>query len=127
MRKFVLVLAVALALSAAACSKSPKDRLQGKWLGDSISNTSPEQNAEVSAWVKGTSLEFNGERMTVTIPAEQPRSGEFKVAKAEGKTLTVSVTREGGSDSTLLVLNDDATQLQWDVGEGRQITMTRVK
>jgi endonuclease YncB( thermonuclease family) len=127
MRKFVLVLAVALSLCTAACSKSPKDRLQGKWLGDSISNISPEHNAEVASWVKGTSLEFTGERMTVTVPAEQPRSGQFKVAKVEGKKVTVAVTREGGADTTLLVLNDDATSLQWDVGEGRQITMTRLK
>jgi hypothetical protein len=127
MRKFVLVLAVALSLCTAACSKSPKDRLQGKWLGDSISSTAPEQNAEVAAWVKGTSLEFSGERMTVTIPAEQPRSGEFKVTKVDGKKVTVSVTREGGADTALLVLNDEATALQWDVGEGRQITLTRLK
>ncbi len=127
MRKFVLVLALALSLATVGCSKSPKDRLQGKWLGDSISNISPEQGAEVSAWVKGTSLEFTGERMTVTIPAEQPRSGEFKVTKAEGKQLTVAVSREGGADSALLVLNDEGTSLQWDVGEGRQITMTRLK
>jgi hypothetical protein len=127
MRKFVLFLALGLSLAAAACSKSPKDRLQGKWLGDSIISSTPEQNAEVAAWVKGTSLEFSGERMTVTIPAEQPRSGEFKVTKVDGKKVTVSVSREGGADTALLVLNDDAASLQWDVGEGRQITLTRVK
>jgi hypothetical protein len=126
MRKSLIMLALALPLCTAACAKSPKDRLQGKWLGESISNIDAEQGAEVSAWVKGTSLEFSGERMTVTIPAEQPRSGEFKVAKVDGSKLTVAVTREGGSDTALLVLADDGS-LQWDVGDGRAITMARLK
>ncbi|MBI5532615.1 MAG: hypothetical protein HY898_07870 [Deltaproteobacteria bacterium] len=126
MRKSPVFLALALPLCLVACSKSPKDRLQGKWLGDSINNAEPEQTADVTAWVKGTSLEFKGERMTVTIPAEQPRSGEFKVAKVDGKKVVLAVNREGGADSTTLVFADDGS-LQWDVGEGRFITMTRLK
>ena len=126
MRKSLVVLALALPLCTLACSKSPKDRLQGKWLGDSISNIGPEQTADVTAWVKGTSLEFSGERLTVTIPAEQPRSGEFKVAKVDGKKVTLAVNREGGSDAATVVFADDGS-LQWDVGEGRFITMTRLK
>jgi len=126
MRNSFVVLALALPLCTLACSKSPKDRLQGKWLGDSISSISPEQTADVTAWVKGTALEFKGDRMTVTIPAEQPRSGEYKIAKAEGKQLTLAVNREGGSDTTTLAFADDGS-LQWDVGEGRVITMTRLK
>lgn len=126
MRKSLVVLALALPLCTVACSKSPKDRLQGKWLGDTINNVEAEQTADVTAWVKGTSLEFKGERMTVTIPAEQPRSGEFKVAKVDGKKVVLAVNREGGADSTTLVFADDGS-LQWDVGEGRTITMTRLK
>ena len=126
MRKSVVVLALALPLCGLACSKSPKDRLQGKWLGDSINNLSPEQTADATAWVKGTSLEFTGDRMVVTIPAEQPRGGEFKIAKVDGNKLTLAVNREGGSDTTTLAFANDGT-LQWEVGEGRSITMTRLK
>jgi hypothetical protein len=126
MRKSVLVLGLAFPLCMLACSKSPRDRLQGKWLGDSVSNLGAEQSAEATAWVKGTALEFSGDRMTVTIPAEQPRSGEFKIAKVEGKKLTLSINREGGSDSTTLAFADDGS-LQWDIGQGRQVLMTRLK
>lgn len=127
MRKSALVIAaLALPLCTAACSKSPRDKLQGKWLGDSISNVSPEQSAEVTAWVKGTSLEFNGDRVTVTIPAEQPRSGEYKVAKVEGKKVTLAIAKEEGSDSAALAFADDGS-LQWDVGEGRMVSLTHVK
>ena len=126
MRNSVVVLALALSLCGLACSKSPKDRLQGKWLGDSISNVNPEQSAEITSWVKGTSLEFSGDRVTVTIPAEQPRSGEFKVAKVEGKKVVLAVSREGGSDTTTLAFAEDGA-LQWEVGDGRSISMTRLK
>ncbi|HQP34364.1 MAG TPA: hypothetical protein PLI95_04275 [Polyangiaceae bacterium] len=122
----LLIAALALPLCTAACSKSPRDKLQGKWLGDSISNVSPEQNAEATAWVKGTSLEFSGDRVTVTIPAEQPRSGDFKVAKAEGKKVTLSVAKEGGEDTATLAFADDGS-LQWDIGEGRMVALTRTK
>lgn len=122
----LVVVALALPLCTAACSKSPRDKLQGKWLGDSISNVSPEQSAEVTAWVKGTSLEFNGDRVTVTIPAEQPRTGDFKVAKVEGKKVTVSIAKEEGADTAALAFADDGS-LQWDVGEGRMVSLTHVK
>jgi hypothetical protein len=126
MRKSVVLLALALSVSALACSKSPKDRLQGKWLGDSVTNVSPEQSADVTAWVKGTSLEFAGDRMVVTVPAEQPRGGEFKVAKVDGRKLSVAVAREGGSDTTTLTLAEDST-LHWDIGEGREVVLARLK
>ena len=125
MRSLTL-LALTLCVFSAACSKSPKDRLQGKWLGESISNVDPEQNAEAVAWVKGTALEFSGQRMTVTIPAEQPRSGEFKITQAEGNKLTLSVASQEGTDTAELALAEDGT-LQWDVGEGRAVTLTRLK
>lgn len=126
MRRIIVLSAAVLSLSALSCSKSPRDRLQGKWLGDSIANVTSEQTADVMAWVKGTSLDFSGDRMTVTIPAEQPRSGEFKVAKAEGNRLTVQVTREGGTDTARLVMADETT-LRMDVGAGREIVLTKLK
>jgi hypothetical protein len=101
--------------------------LQGKWLGDSMTNVTPEQNAEVTAWVKGTSLEFAGDKMTVTVPAEQPRTTEFKVAKVDGNKVVLAWAREGGaSEAARLVLAENDT-LRLDVGEGREIALTRLK
>jgi hypothetical protein len=121
-------LALALTLPAAAgCEKSPKDRLQGRWLGDSVDSVPTAQMQKATGWVKGTAIEFQGNKVTVTIPAETPRSGTFKVAKAEGDTLLVSFLREeGGRDEAEMQLVGDQT-LRWRIGTGREIVMLKAK
>jgi hypothetical protein len=121
-------LALAISLPAAAgCEKSPKDRLQGRWLGDSIENVPATQLQKATGWVRGTAMEFQGSKVTVTIPAETPRTGTFKVARAEGDTLLVSFLREeGGRDEAELQLVNDQT-LRWRIGTGREIVMLKAK
>src|SRR5271155_5594787 len=73
-------LALAITLPAAAgCEKSPRDKLQGRWLGESIENVPVSQAQKATGWVKGSAIEFSGNKVTVTIPAETPRTGSFKV------------------------------------------------
>jgi hypothetical protein len=121
-------LALAITLPAAAgCEKSPKDRLQGRWLGDSIENIPVAQLPKATGWVKGTALEFQGNKVTVTIPAETPRTGTFKVAKAEGDAMLVSFLREeGGRDEAEFQVVGDHS-LRWNIGSGRQIVLLRAK
>lgn len=129
MRPHVMT-ALALALTLpllAGCDKSPKDRLQGRWLGESIENVSPGQAPKATGWVKGTAFDFQGNKVTVTIPAETPRTGSFKVAKAEGDVLLVSFLRdEGGHDEAELQLVGEK-ELRWRVGQGREIVMLKAK
>jgi hypothetical protein len=121
-------LALALALPVVAgCEKSPKDKLQGRWLGESIENVPSAQLTKSTGWVKGTAIEFTGNKVTVTIPAETPRTGTFKVAKAEGDGLLVSFLRdEGGHDEAEMKLVGDQT-LRWRIGDGREIVMLKAK
>ncbi|MGK4008472.1 hypothetical protein WMF31_38030 [Sorangium sp. So ce1036] len=121
-----LALVLALALPAVAgCSKTPRDRLQGRWLGESIENVPEDQLAKATGWVKGTAIEFNGSKVTVTVPAEMPRRGTFKVTKAEGDQMTVAFLRpEGGLDEAEFRLAADRT-LHWDIGAGRAIVLTK--
>ena len=121
-------LALALTLPAVAgCEKSPKDKLQGRWLGESIENVPSAQLTKSTGWVKGTAIEFTGDKVTVTIPAETPRTGTFKVAKAEGDGMLVSFLRdEGGHDEAEMKLVGDQT-LRWRIGDGREIVMLKAK
>ena len=121
-------LALVLSLSAVAgCDKSPRDRLQGRWLGESIDNVPASQVQKATGWVKGTAIEFSGNKVTVTIPAETPRSGTFKVSRQEGETLMVSFNREeGGHDEAELSLVGDQ-QLRWRIGDGREIVMNKAR
>lgn len=121
-------LALAITIPAAAgCEKSPKDRIQGRWLGESIENVPAAQIQKATGWVKGTAIEFNGAKVTVTIPAEAPRTGSFKVARADGDKLLVSFHREeGGRDEAEMVLVGDQT-LRWRIGDGREIVMLKAR
>ncbi|MCC6553200.1 MAG: hypothetical protein IT372_09295 [Polyangiaceae bacterium] len=120
-------LALALTLPAAAgCSKAPRDRLQGRWYGESITNAPADQAAKATGWVKGTAIEFSGSKATVTIPAESPRSGTFKVARVEGDRVTVAFMRpEGGRDEADFRLDPQDRTLRWDIGAGREVVLRR--
>jgi hypothetical protein len=121
-------LALAITLPAAAgCEKSPKDRLQGRWLGESIENVPVSQVQKATGWVKGSAIEFSGNKVTVTIPAETPRSGTFKVTRKDDSTLLVSFLREeGGRDDAEMQLVGD-NQLRWRIGDGREIVMLKAR
>ncbi len=125
--RLALALAITLSAATAGCAKTPKDRLQGRWLGESIENAPEAQLAKSTGWVKGTAFEFAGNKVTVTIPAESPRSGQFKVTKAEGDRVTVSFLREeGGHDEADFRLVGNET-LRWSIGSGREIVLQKAK
>jgi hypothetical protein len=121
-------LALLIAFPAVAgCAKSPRDRLQGRWLGESIENVPVSQLQKATGWVKGTAIEFNGSKVTVTIPAESPRTGTYTVTRKEGDALLVSFKREeGGRDEAEMALVGDH-QLRWRIGDGREIVMNKAR
>src|SRR5690242_10893197 len=110
-------LALAISLSAVmGCQKTPRDRLQGRWLGEGVESFPVAQVPKATGWVKGTAIEFAGNKVTVTVPAETPRSGTFKVARVEGEKIYVAFARdEGGTDESAFQLVNDTT-MRWDVG-----------
>jgi hypothetical protein len=121
-------LALAITIPATSgCEKSPRDKLQGRWLGEAIDNVPASQLQKATGWVKGTAIEFTGNKVTVTIPAETPRSGTFKVSHHEGDTLLVSFNRdEGGHDEAEMTMVGDQ-QLRWKIGSGREIVMVKAR
>ncbi len=123
----LLAFAVPLLLLT-ACGGGPADKLEGKWVGERIDNVSAEQVARATAWVKATTLEFAGDKLTVTVPTETARKGSYQVAKVDGDKLYLSVHRKDSPtrDETILTLQGDRT-LRWDIGQGREITLVRAQ
>ncbi|EYF03572.1 hypothetical protein [Chondromyces apiculatus] len=122
-----LALATTL-LAVAGCSKSPRDRLQGRWLGESIANAPQDQSARATGWVTGTAIDFSGSKVTVTIPAESPRSGTFKVTKTEGDQVTVAFMRpEGTRDEAQFTLGQEDRTLRWAIGGGQEIVLAKAQ
>ena len=65
--------------------------------------------------------------MTVTIPAESPRTGSFKAIRKDPETLIISFLRdEGGRDEAEMAISGDH-QLKWRVGEGRGIVLVKAQ
>lgn len=124
-----IAIALTLTLPAVAgCSRTPRDRLQGRWQGESIVNAPADQAGAANGWVRGTEIEFNGSKVTVIIPAESPRSGTFKIAKAEGDRVTIAFQRsEGGRDEADFQLTPDDRKLRWDIGGGREILLAKAQ
>ena len=115
-------------LASAGCSGGPADKLEGKWVGERIDNVSAEQVARATAWVKATTLEFAGDKLTVTIPTESARKGTFKVAKVDGDKVVLSVHRKDSAtrDESTFTVQGDKT-LRWDIGQSREITLVRAQ
>ncbi len=120
-----IVLALLALPVLGACDKSPRDRLQGKWRGVSVDRlASAQQQLKADGWVKGTTLEFSGNKVTVAIPAESPRTGTFKVAKVEGDKMTIAFKRpEGGEDASSFRFSQDG-KLVWSLG-GADVVMAK--
>jgi hypothetical protein len=126
-RAHFIALAIAVVVST-GCGAGPIDKLEGKWVGERIDNVSAEQVVRATAWVKATTLEFAGDKLTVTIPTEPARKGTFKVAKVDGDKVVLSVRRKDSPtrDESTFMLQGDKT-LRWDIGQSREITLVRAQ
>lgn len=127
-RAFVLSSLFLLAGSSlAGCGKAPQDKLAGKWVGDRIDNVSADQVARATGWVKGTTFEFEGDKLTVTLPAESPRKGTYKVSRVDGDKMVLSVARPDGSNDQASVTMREDKSLSWDIGQGREVRLVRTQ
>jgi hypothetical protein len=108
-----------------SCSHTPRDRLQGRWVGESVENFAASQVARATGWAKGASLEFRGNRVTVTVPAESPRQGTFMVTAQSPDTVRVSFVRQQGArdDASFQFENDE--RMRWQLGGGRAIVLRK--
>lgn len=121
----LLLLSVPFALSLVGCGHPTQRALQGRWLGDSVENFDDEVSAAAMGWAKGTSFEFAGSTLTVAIPAEEPRTGTYRVEALEERTVRLAVLDPAGETSELVLLLDDEASLRWVLGGGRSIVMRR--
>lgn len=120
-----LLAPIVFGLFSFGCGKSPRDRLQGTWVGESVQKVHPSQAERAQGWVKGTRVEFAGNKVTVAIPTESARSGTYRVAKAEGDEMDMVFKRpEGGEDKTHMTIGKDG-KLVWTLGGGTELVMTK--
>lgn len=117
-----LVLAVA---ASTGCGHPVERKLSGRWVGESVENFDDKDVAAATGWAKGTSMEFAGSSLTVAIPAEEPRTGPFKIVKVHNSDVSIAVTRRDGTVDRVRFKLDDEHSIRWMLGESRSIVLRR--
>lgn len=116
-----------LSLSLGGCSHPAEKALEGEWYGKSVENFDPAEVAAATGWARGTSFVFTGNRVKVSVPAEKPRSGVFRLSAIEDRQVSLVVLDSQGEESELDLIVDDAESLRWLLGEGRAVVLRRVQ
>lgn len=125
-RRFgALVGAALLALGVGACGHPVERKLQGRWLGEGVENFDDALTAAATGWARGTSLEFAGSDLTVSIPAEEARSGSYKVVKVNRNDVDIAVTRKDGAIDRARFSLDDEARMRWRLSGGRSVLLRR--
>lgn len=114
-----------MVLGSTGCEKSPRDKLQGKWIGESIRNVHADQQGRAEGWARGTRVEFAANKVTVGIPAESARTGTYTIAKADGNDLELVFKRPEGTEDRSRVRFTDDGKLAWTLKSGQEITLRR--
>lgn len=122
-----VLLSAALAIGMAGCGNPVRDKLEGRWLGDSVENFDDASVASATGWAKGTSMEFSGSTITVAIPAQEPRSGTWDVAKVspDHRDVRLAIHRKDGRVDHAHFKLDSARSMRWMLTNGRAVVMRR--
>jgi hypothetical protein len=116
---------LAALLGTTGCNHPIQGKLEGRWLGDSVENFDDGAVASATGWAKGTSFEFSGPHMTVSIPGEEPRTSTYRVASARESVLHLLIERaDGGSDRAELRLDSDHA-MRWMLDRSRAVVLRR--
>jgi hypothetical protein len=120
-------LAIAVLLTCLpGCVGHPVQRkLSGRWHGETVENVDGSELAAATGWAKGTTLEFAGSQLTVAIPAEDPRTGKYRVTKVNKDHVDLAVTRQDGVVDRVALRLDGERGLRWLIGDGRAIVLRR--
>lgn len=128
LRRYSQLLApVIVGLCGLGCSDDQARLLQGRWFGESLINVDADVVAPATAWARGTSFEFTGSNVTVTIPTELPRTGPYEVVKSEERDLTVAFRRPNGQVDLAMFTLLEPHLMRWYVGDERAIVLRRVE
>ena len=120
-----LGLLVTSALVLAGCGNPVQRKLEGRWLGESVENFDAKDMAAATGWARGLSLEFAGTRLTVAVPAEEPRIGKYKVASVHENDVQLAVTRLDGAVDTASFKLDDERSLRFMIGDNKAVVLRR--
>lgn len=116
---------VGICASLWGCGHPVQNKLEGRWVGDSVENFDDQHVAVATGWAKGASFEFSGSTITVAIPAEDPRSATYKVASVRENDVQLAVMRKDGAVDKMRLKLDSEHSIRWVLGDERAIVLRR--
>lgn len=116
---------IALAMTLSGCGHPVQRQLEGRWYGDSVERFATEYVAPATAWVKGTSFEFAGSELTVIVPPEDARSGEYSVSSVNSRDVHLLVERKDGSKDPMHIKLDGEHSIRWMLDDSRAVVLKR--
>jgi hypothetical protein len=126
LRKFPVFLCLVLgAASASGCGHPLSRKLEGRWFGSGVESFDQRELPAAVGWAKGVSFEFSGEKVTVAIPAEEPRTGPYRIASVHGSSVKLAVTRPDGQADPLSLRMDDDKSMRWMLDDVHSIVLER--
>jgi hypothetical protein len=114
-----------LALLAAACGHPVQRQLEGVWHGDAVENFDDRDLARATGWAKSLRFTFQGTKMTVSIAAEEDRTGKYRIRSVHNSDVTLAVSRADGSEDVTSLKLDDEREIRWMLGESRAVVLRR--
>jgi hypothetical protein len=122
-RKALVLLS--LAAAAPACGHPVKRQLEGRWFGESVENFDQRELPAATGWARGVSFEFAGENLTVSVPAEEPRTAPYQVASVQRNDVRLSVQRSTGEKESVRFRLDDERSIRWMLDEHHAVVLRR--
>lgn len=122
---YAFVASVIGACLTSGCGHPVQRHLQGRWFGETVENVPDDQIATSTAWARGTTLEFSGANLTITVPAQAPRSAPFEVLQATRHEATLAVRAPDGTVQRAALSLDDDDVVRWHVTERQSIVLRR--
>jgi hypothetical protein len=114
-----------LAATASACGHPVKRQLEGRWFGDSVENFEQRELPAVTGWARGVSFEFAGDNLTVSVPAEEPRTAPYRIASVQRNDVRLAVTRSTGENDAVRIRLDDERSMRWMLDDHHAIVLRR--
>jgi len=112
-------------LGLVACGNPVQRQLEGRWLGDSVESFEQRELSRATGWARGVSFEFTGAKVTVTIPAEEPRSAPYKVTGVHASDVRLAVLRPDGKTDPLHLRIDDERSVRWMIDGSHAVVLRR--
>jgi hypothetical protein len=119
---FCLVLAIG---GASGCGHPLSRKLEGRWFGSGVESFDQRELPAAVGWAKGVSFEFSGEKVTVAIPAEEPRTAPYRIASVHGSSVKLAVTRPDGKADPLSLRMDDDKSMRWMLDDVHSVVLER--